>query len=416
MGRTLALAHVLPEAALGVWAVVNRVQAGLQMVSDLGIGPAIIQNPRGDDRGFLDTAFSLQVVRGALLWLLSCMVAVPSARLLGVPQLTWLIPAVSLSILIGGFATTAQWSHMRRMNLRPVTILTISAEVVGVCVALVWGWLSPTVWALVGGAIAVAAATTVGSYIIADRRNGFAWEEHARRALLHFAVGTLLSSATWFFASQGEGLLMADRLTRALGTEEGMKQLGVLSLAIMFSGTASGAASQLITQVIYPSISRAMAVSRDDALRQYRKARLLGLAMNIAMTLTLTLGAELIIRLLLPDKYSAAAWMLRLLAVRSSFEVAQTLPSVLLMSVAKLKFAVIANAVRLALLVGAVPLAFAKGGLPAAVWALSLLSVPTYAVFIVGLRRHHPSLVRGEVGVLIVLLAVCTACTWPLLR
>jgi O-antigen/teichoic acid export membrane protein len=416
MGRAVVLTYVLPEAAFGVWRVLSSIQAGLQMVSDLGIGPAIIQNPRGDEREFLDTAFTLQVARGVVLWLISCLVAWPCSILLQNPQLAWLIPATALSILIGGFASTAAWTLTRRMHLRPVTILNISSEVAGAIVALVWGWLSPSVWALVAGAVAVSVANVTGSYIIAERRNGFAWETHARRALIHFAVGTLLSTATWFIASQGEGLLLADRLTKALGTDEAMKRLGVLSMALMLASTASAAASQMISQVIYPSISKAMASSSAEALGQYRKARALVLGLNLAMSLTLMLGSGLIVELLLPDKYREAGWMLRLLAVRSTFEVAQTLPSVLLMSVAKLKYAVIANCVRVVMLVVGVPLAFAANGLEGAVWGLSVLSLPTAAVFVWGLSRHYPALVRGELGVLAVLATAAAACTWPLVR
>ena len=45
----------------------------------VGIGPTIIQNKRGDDPTFLNTAWTLQVVRGFILWLGCLAVAWPGA-------------------------------------------------------------------------------------------------------------------------------------------------------------------------------------------------------------------------------------------------------------------------------------------------------------------------------------------------
>jgi hypothetical protein len=107
--------------------------------------------------------------------------------------------------------------------------------------------------------------------------------------------------------------------------------------------------------------------------------------------------------------------MLRVLAVRGAFEMAQTLPSTLLMANAKLKYAVIANSVRVVLMFVSVPLVFAAGGLREVIWVLSLLAIPTYVVMIFGVWRTFPSLVKGEVFNLLVLILASLACTWPLI-
>lgn len=64
----LVLTRLLYPEAFGVMALVMVVLVGLQMFSDVGIGPAISRSARGDDPDFLNTAWTLNVFRGAGLW------------------------------------------------------------------------------------------------------------------------------------------------------------------------------------------------------------------------------------------------------------------------------------------------------------------------------------------------------------
>src|SRR6188474_1983100 len=52
----------------------------LTALSDLGIEQAIIQNKRGDDTVFLNTAWTLHVMRGLVLWLGACLLAYPAYK------------------------------------------------------------------------------------------------------------------------------------------------------------------------------------------------------------------------------------------------------------------------------------------------------------------------------------------------
>ncbi|MAO27784.1 MAG: polysaccharide biosynthesis protein, partial [Roseovarius sp.] len=69
LASNLILTRLLFPEAFGLMALVSVVTVGLMMFSDVGVGPSIAQSKRGDDPAFLDTAFSIQILRGALLWL-----------------------------------------------------------------------------------------------------------------------------------------------------------------------------------------------------------------------------------------------------------------------------------------------------------------------------------------------------------
>ena len=72
----LILTRLLFPEDFGLMSLVMVVIAGLQMFADLGISASIVQDDRGDDRRFLDTAWTVQIGRGAVLWLATALCAV----------------------------------------------------------------------------------------------------------------------------------------------------------------------------------------------------------------------------------------------------------------------------------------------------------------------------------------------------
>src|SRR5690606_8194669 len=77
IGGNLVLWRLLYPDAFGLIALVNVFITGLTMFSDVGIGPSIVQNPRGDDPAFLNTAWTIQVVRGFILGIAGAALAAP---------------------------------------------------------------------------------------------------------------------------------------------------------------------------------------------------------------------------------------------------------------------------------------------------------------------------------------------------
>ena len=79
LASNLILTRLLFPEAFGLMALVSVFMMGLQQFSDVGVSPAILQSKRGDERDFLDTAWTIQVLRGAGLFLVGCGLAWPAA-------------------------------------------------------------------------------------------------------------------------------------------------------------------------------------------------------------------------------------------------------------------------------------------------------------------------------------------------
>src|SRR5262245_15906691 len=78
-GFNLVLTRLIAPEVFGVMAIVNLCVQALHMFSDLGIRQCVVHHARGDDADFLNTAWTLQILRGLLLWALAAAVALPAA-------------------------------------------------------------------------------------------------------------------------------------------------------------------------------------------------------------------------------------------------------------------------------------------------------------------------------------------------
>lgn len=69
LGLNIVLAALLFEEAFALMAIVTAVMIGLGGFSDIGLQQNVIQSSRGDEPAFLNTAWTMQVIRGVELTL-----------------------------------------------------------------------------------------------------------------------------------------------------------------------------------------------------------------------------------------------------------------------------------------------------------------------------------------------------------
>ncbi|MBK9019747.1 MAG: oligosaccharide flippase family protein [Sulfuritalea sp.] len=172
--------------------LVEMVIAGIQMFSDFGLEAGVVRNRRNNDPQFLNTAWTLQVMRGAGLFLITCIAAIPIAEIYQAPILMQLVPFAGLSALIAGFTSTSVFLLRRDVNLKPLVIWEISSQVVSLLCMIALAWYLRSVWALaIGGVIRVAIAVTTSQRLISGRKSRFAWDRTAALELVHWQMDFL---------------------------------------------------------------------------------------------------------------------------------------------------------------------------------------------------------------------------------
>lgn len=306
-GSNLVLAYALFPEAFAIVAYASIVLQGLQMLSDFGIRPAIIQSPRGEDPDFLNTAWTFQVIRGLILFLATVPLGWTMAWFYSEPQLTWIVPACGLNFLTTGLQSTAVHTCSRSLSLGRLTIWGIIEAVLKAAITIVWALLWPSVWALVGGAlIAYTVGLVLTHTMLPGIRNRFHWDRDAARTLMHFGSWVLVSTMLTFFA------LQADRLI--LGKLVPMGVVGVYSIALMLARLPHEVSSRLSQIILFPALS---AVARRD--RETLRAKLLEsrdaiLVISQFGLVAVIIGSPWFFQFFYDPRYSEAAFFAPLLA------------------------------------------------------------------------------------------------------
>lgn len=308
LASNVVLSRLLFPKAFGLVAMANVFVQGLQMFSDIGIGPSIIQHQRGDDARFLNTAWTIQVLRGLALAACSFLAAWPLAMFYDEPQLMPLIWIAGLCAAISGLNSTYLFTVRRSMRLASVTLLEIAAGAAGILVNCIWALFDKSVWALMAGTIVCAAVRMIYSHVLnTSTPNRLAWDRDAYRELISFGKWIFISTTITFCSMQGDRIL----LSRLIPWE----MLGVYTLALTVALLPNVLLSTLTFSVLYPLLCQAERVNRAQLHEQLLKARGTLLTFGLLLVLAVGTGADLFFRVLYDSRYQAAIWMTQLMCV-----------------------------------------------------------------------------------------------------
>lgn len=308
LGGNVIVASLLYPEALGTMAIVAAVLMGIAMFSDIGLRPSIVQNKRGEEPLFLQTAWTLQVIRGFLLALIAAALAWPISWLNNNPDLIPLLSVAGLTSILYGFCSTWLLVYSRRLQLSKLVILEIVAAFVGTVTMITWAYISPSIWALVSSAFASEIVKLVASHTVlrGEVPMRFRWDRESARELIRFG--------RWIFFSTGLGFFLARLDVFVLGKVAGEATLGIYGVAKNFSRTPIDALMRLSEMVLFPVYSRLQEQDRSSLRAKTFKARGALLLLFLPPLWILTLWGDVFVSLLYDERYQQAGWMLQVLA------------------------------------------------------------------------------------------------------
>ncbi len=389
-GNNLVLTRLLKPEDFGLMALVTTVRIGLQLFSDVGIVQNIINSKRGDDPAFLNTAWTIQVIRGVVIWLVCLFISVPSAKFYNDQRLIWLIPITVLYSLIDGFSCTSRYTLHRRMELGRLSLYELILQACFFSTLIFLVWLYPSIWTLAIGTVVGGIYELVGSYwLIPKYSNRFAWEPDAVKEILNFGRWIFIASALMFAAEQ------ADRLV--LGKILSFQMLGVYTVAYTLASVPREVIKQLSYKVIFPAISQQADLPRPSLrvkiLRQ-RGRILLGSAIVLAILVTI---GDLVVATLYDKRYIAATWMMPILCSGIWFSLLFYSISPALLAISKPLYSAQSNLARFGIILLGVPLAHNSFGELGAIIVIAFSDLPLYIVNLYGLWREKLSCLAQDI-------------------
>ena len=381
--NSLILTRLLLPAAFGEMMLVSTLITGMTLLSDIGLSQSVIQSKRGDETAFLNTAWTLQAIRGAALWVGALLLSYPAARFYHDPSLMWVLPVLALSTVIGGINSTSLYTLSRHLGVRKLFAVDFSTQILTLVVTIGVAYRWPTVWALVIGNLVATAFKALLSHhklISTNGRNTFCWDRDAVLEIVRFGKWIMLGTAFFFFATQSDRLI--------LGKLVSMTVLGIYGIAFQISDIPRSIINAFSQRVGYPFVSKMIHLPMAEFRVQFLRYRGYALLLGALLLSAMVVWGNLLILKLYPHKYSEGAWMIPVLAAGLWHTLLYTTTNPVLFSLGKSKYNAIGNGAYCFAMVIGIPLAFKFYGLPGAVVAVAAGDLPLYIVTEYGAVRE----------------------------
>ncbi|MFY0623726.1 MAG: oligosaccharide flippase family protein [Pelagimonas sp.] len=307
LASNLILTRLLFPEAFGLMALVLVWLMGLGLFSDVGITPAILHSKRGDDRDFLNTAWTMQIIRGVGLWVTACLLAFPMAWVYDEPMLTQILPVAALLLLFNGFRPTRMITANRHLNLGRLTLLEAAVQVVGVSSGVILAVLTGSIWSLVAaGVIGAAAELVIYGLFLPGERNRLRWEPKAVKELFSFGKWMFLSTACGFFFLQADKLLIGKFIP--------LDAFGVYNIGFFLAAFPMMLGTMVTQKVLIPIYREAPPRESRANFLKLRKMRFLASAALIPMVGIFALLGVWIVGVLYDPRYVNAGAVVVVLA------------------------------------------------------------------------------------------------------
>lgn len=371
-GSSLVMTRLLLPEAFGLMALVWSVIQGLHLLSDLGISANIVQNPRGAEPAFRNTAWTIQIARGFAI----AGMAMGLAPLLAsfYPEyvgLQALIQGVAVNSVLYGLGSISLDILNRNMAVAKLAFLELGTQILSTVTTVLWAWYHPTPWAIVAGAWVGSFATLVASHTLfgGDR---LGWDRRAAKEIFTFGKWVFVSTALMFCVGQADRLIFGVLVPASL--------LGAYSLGMQVAMLAPDLVMRLLGSVVFPAYCRTVQLGEElqPTFVRYRRPGLLIGGWGLAGVCG---GGDAAISFLYHSNYSNAGWILQWLALGAWFgQVLQGSYSSALIALGLPRLSSLSSLVKLLGMLVLIPVGFHLGGFPGAVIGYTLSDVLRYGI------------------------------------
>ncbi len=401
---SVALSRLLAPEILGVVVIAQTVRVGAELLGDLGLEQSVIRSARGDDQRFLNTAWTIQLIRGAILSLAVCALAPTFARMFGIdPGVMFVIAAAPM---LNACASTAIFGLARRLEVKKRNLFELMVEVIGlgINVALAMAW--PTAYAPVVGVVLTLIVRAGISHLLPHPPHRPTLDRADARELLSYGKWVALSSASLYLSAYSDRFF--------LGGLVSLQILGIFGLARTIADLPNALSNRLGYLIVFPVVAADRETPGTVARQQLTTVRRQFLALAAAGIATAMGWADHIIALIYDSRYHSAGWMLFLLLGGTWPAVLAAFNEAVVLGRGRPQAVSVANVFRIGCLIAGLYVGFAAAGLGGAIVALAAAEVLRYLILATVARHLRLGFARDDAALTIGLWLILAA--WIALR
>lgn len=375
--RSIVLARLLTPEIFGIWAICLTLNRGLTVFSETGFASALIQRKERAEEA-RDTAFTLLILRGALLSVVAFALAPLFSRFYELPLLQPLISVMAVAFFLSGFHNINTILQQKELRYHRLALLDQTTIVLGFVFVVTAAYFYRSVWALVAGHVFAVAVTVALSYLIIPGRPRLAFNRALASELFHYGKFVGAAGIVAFITLELDNLV--------IGKVLGMEALGLYAVAYMLANLPATQLAKVISGVMLPAYSKLQADIL--ALRAaYQRTLAFVSMLTIPATVGLAVLAPQIVGVIYGAHWMAAVDALRVLAIFGCLRSIGVLSGYLYNAIGKPQISFYFTLVKFTLIAATIyPLIVAYGIIGAAV-SVTLPSLITFFLDFIVLRK-----------------------------
>ncbi|MDQ5985429.1 MAG: hypothetical protein CSYNP_01139 [Syntrophus sp. SKADARSKE-3] len=258
--RTIILARLLMPMDFGLIGIAMTVLVTLDLLSQTGFQTALIQRQESS-RSHMDTAWTLLVIRGLVLFVIVFFLAPFIATFFNAPDINLIVKVIAISIILSGFRNIGIIYFYKDLQYDKHFKYEISGALTDLIISIVLAFILKNVWAIVWGGFAGNMMRLIMSYVLSDYRPKFMIDRISLQDLFSFGKWILISGIVYSLLTQ------ADSMT--IGKLIGPAALGFYQMAMLIAYLPSSEISTVASHITLPAYS----IMKDD-LRRIKSAYL----------------------------------------------------------------------------------------------------------------------------------------------
>jgi lipopolysaccharide exporter len=245
--RLIILARLLAPNDFGLFGIALLAMSTVGTFSEMGFTTALIQKKKNINQ-YLDTAWTVSIIRGIVLFILLFISAPYVALFFNNPEVSLLIQIIGVAFLLAGFTNIGIVHFQRELEFNKQFAYKISATLADFIVVVVAAFILRNVWALVFGQLIGSLAGLIASYAVHPYRPHVRLEMHKAKELFGFGKWVLGLTILMFLLHQGDDAFVGKVL--------GITMLGFYQMAYRIANMPTTEITHVISQVTFPAYAK----------------------------------------------------------------------------------------------------------------------------------------------------------------
>ena len=266
---TLILARLLVPADFGLVAMATSVIAVVEVIGLFGFDMALIQNRQATRRHY-DTAWTFNVIVGALVAAILVALAQPAAGFYAEPRVAEVLVILAAGVFITGFENIGVIAFRKELRFGQEFLFLTAKRVVVFGVTVPLAFILKSYWALVAGMVLGRLVAVTISYLVHPYRPRFSLAE--RTELFHFSKWMMVSAVLNLVSTRASDFIV--------GRAAGPSALGLFTVASELGNLPTSDLVAPINRAIYPGYA---AIAADLQALKRRFLDVLGLIATLAL-------------------------------------------------------------------------------------------------------------------------------------